>query len=189
MRQKIFLGSLIIVFLASGPVIGAEPGSSTPAIPEELTDAWERFQRVVQDWGGRLRERFSARESGEERPLITLMLNNRDRLGLSADQMHKLEQLRDNFQRQSIRNDAELRIVEIDIAELLNHESVEMTKVEAKIREGEKLRADLRIARIRAIEQAKSQLNAEQKKKLQELIAEPRTGRASPGGLNPPAKE
>ena len=189
MTRKILLGSLIIFSLMSGPAMGAEPGGSKPAIPEELTDAWERFQRVVQDWGGRLRERFSARESREERPLITLMLNNKDRLALSADQVHKLEQLRDNFQRQSIRNDADLRIVEIDIAELLNHESVEMTKVEAKIREGEKLRADLRLARIRAIEQAKSQLNAEQKKKLQELIAEPGTARSPRGGLNPPAKE
>jgi hypothetical protein len=189
MTRKILLGSLIIFSLMSGPVMGAEPGSSKPAIPEELSDAWERFQRVVQDWGGRLRERFSARESREERPLITLMLNNKDRLGLSADQVHKLEQLRDNFQRQSIRNDADLRIVEIDIAELLDHESVEMTKVEAKIREGEKLRADLRLARIRAIEQAKSQLNAEQKKKLQELVAEPGPGRSPRGGLNPPAKE
>jgi Spy/CpxP family protein refolding chaperone len=51
------------------------------------------------------------------------------------------------------------------------------------------LRADLRLARIRAIEQAKSQLNAEQKKKLQELVAEPRTGRSPRGGLNPPTKE
>jgi hypothetical protein len=189
MTRKILLGSLIMFSLMSGPVMGAEPGNSKPPIPEELADAWERLQRVVQDWGGRLRERFSARESREERPLITLMLTNKDRLGLSADQVRKLEQFRDNFQRQSIRNDADLRIVEIDIAALLDHESVEMTKLEAKIREAEKLRADLRLARIRAIEQAKSQLNAEQKKKLQELIAEPGTARSPRGGLNPPAKE
>jgi len=189
MRHNILLGSLACFLLAGTPAIGTEPGITRAAVPEDLTDAWERFQRALQEWGGRLRDRFAARDSREDRPLITQMLNNKDRLGLSADQVRKLEQLRDNFQRQSTRNDANLRIVEIDIAELLDNDPVEMAKVEAKIREGEKLRADLRLARIRAVEQAKAQLNAEQKKTLQELIAEPRAQRPQRGSLNPPAKE
>ena len=117
------------------------------------------------------------------------MLNNKERLGLSADQVKKLEQLRDNFQKQSIRHDADLRIVELDLAALLDHDPVELSKVEGKVREAEKLRADLRIARIRAIEQAKGVLNAEQKKKLQELSLESRPPRPAREGLNPPAKE
>ena len=64
-----------------------------------------------------------------------------------------------------------------------------MSKVEGKVREAEKLRADLRIARIRAIEQAKAVLNAEQKKKLQEIASESRPPRPAREGLNPPAKE
>jgi Spy/CpxP family protein refolding chaperone len=136
-----------------------------------------------------MRERFVGRESREDRPLITLMLNNKERLGLSADQVKKLEQFRDNFQKQSIRHDADLRIVELDLAALLDHDPVELSKVEAKVREAEKLRADLRIARIRAIEQARSVLNAEQKKKLQEITAEARPPRPAREGLNPPAKE
>ena len=64
-----------------------------------------------------------------------------------------------------------------------------MGKVEWKVREAEKLRADLRIARIRAIEQAKAVLTAEQKKKLQELTPETRPPRPMREGMNPPAKE
>jgi Spy/CpxP family protein refolding chaperone len=48
-----------------------------------------------------------------------------------------------------------------------------MAKVEAKVREIEKQRADLRLARIRAIEKAKEQLTADQRKKLQEVLKEP----------------
>jgi hypothetical protein len=149
--------------------MSAEPQRLQPSVPEELADAWERFQRALHEWGGRLWERMGPRGLREERPVISQILNNREVLGLSADQVRKLEQLRDGFQRQSIRNDADLRIVEIDIAALLENDPVDLAKLEAKMREGEKSRTDLRMARIRAIEQAKGLLNTEQKKKLQEL--------------------
>jgi Spy/CpxP family protein refolding chaperone len=108
---------------------------------------------------------------------------------LSADQVRRLEQLRDGFQRQSIRNDADLRIVELDIAALLENDPVDLVKLEAKMREGEKLRTDLRLARIRAIEQARGLLNAEQKKKLQELNPQALAPRAPRLGQNPSATE
>ncbi|MBM4299884.1 MAG: periplasmic heavy metal sensor [Deltaproteobacteria bacterium] len=154
-----------------------------------MSDAWERFQRALQDWGGRLAERFGRAGSREDRPLISQLLNNREALGLSAEQVRKLEQLRDGFQRQSIRNDADLRIVEIDIAALLEQEPVDLAKVEAKMREGEKLRTDLRIARVRAIEQARGLLTVEQKKKLQELNLAPLQPRTPRFGQNPSATE
>lgn len=189
MRKYLRLGSVACLLMITTPALGAEPGGLQAAVPDDLADAWERMQRALTEWGGRMRERFGGRETREDRPLITLMLNNKERLGLSAEQVKKLEQLRDNFQKQSIRNDADLRVIEIDIVALLDHEPVEMAKVDGKVREAEKLRADLRIARIRAIEQAKGVLNAEQKKKLQEITAESRPPRPAREGLNPPAKE
>ena len=47
-----------------------------------------------------------------------------------------------------------------------------MAKVEAKVREIERLRTDLRIARIRTIQKGKEVLTADQRKRLQELLAE-----------------
>ena len=158
-------------------------------MPEELSDAWERFQRALHDWGGRLWERVGPRGAREDRPVISQMLNNKEALGLSADQVRRLEQQRDNFQRLTIRNEADLRILELDIASLLDSEPVEMAKLEAKMREEEKLRTDLRIARIRAIEQGKALLNAEQKKKLTELLRQSLTLRWPPTSQNPSATE
>jgi hypothetical protein len=189
MRRFVLLGSLVGFLTIAAPVIGAEPERSRPPVPEELADAWERFQRALQDWGGRLWERFGTRGSREDRPVISQLLNNKDLLGLSTDQVRKLEQLRDNFQRLTIRNDADLKIIELDIAALFENDSVDMGKLEQKVREGEKLRADLRIARARAIEQAKALLNAEQKKKFQELEPPVRPARPPRSGQNPPAKE
>lgn len=156
------------------------------AVPDEITDAWEQFQRTVQDWGERLRERFGGTSSREQQPTITQMLSYKEFLGLTAEQVKKLERLRDNFQRQSIRNEADMKIVELDIAALLDSQTVDLAKVEAKIREAEKLRADLRIARVRAVEQAKATLTAEQRKKFYEKINTPPPRR---NNQNPPATE
>ena len=188
MRKLILLGSLLAVLLIHAPLYSAEPPSSQTQFPEDLGDAWERLQRAVQDWSGRLGDRLSSRASREDRPVLTQILNSKEMLGLSADQVRKLEQLRDNFQRQSIRTDADSRIIELDIAALLDNDPVELAKVEQKIREGEKLHADLRIARIRIVEQAKALLNPEQRKKFQE-IEPPRAPRLSRSGQNPSAKE
>ncbi|MGZ8452824.1 MAG: hypothetical protein ACXWZE_12110 [Candidatus Binatia bacterium] len=189
MQRRFFLCSLALLLIVTIPALSAEPERSKPPVPEELSDAWERFQRALHDWGGRLWERVGPRGAREDRPVISQMLNNKEALGLSADQVRRLEQQRDNFQRLTIRNEADLRILELDIATLLDSEPVEMAKLEAKIREEEKLRSDLRIARIRAIEQGKALLNAEQKKKLTELLNQSLTLRWPPTSQNPPATE
>ena len=189
MQRRFFFCCLALLLIVAIPALSAEPERSKPPLPEELSDAWERFQRALHEWGGRLWERVGPRGAREDRPVISQMLNNKEALGLSADQVRRLEQQRDNFQRLTIRNEADLRILELDIATLLDSEPVEMAKLEAKMREEEKLRADLRIARIRAIEQGKALLNGEQKKKLTELQRQSLTLRFPPTSQNSSATE
>jgi len=183
---KKILTAVVLVF-ALGWVVSvraADADKSRPSIPDEVGETWEYFQHMLQDWGDRFRDRLSGREAAESRPVISEMLSRRDELGLSQDQVKRLEQLRDNFQRQTIRSNADARIVELDIAALLTSPAVDLTKVEAKVREAEKLRADLRIARIKTLEQAKGVLTAEQRKKFYET-AESRAPQA-PTAQNPP---
>lgn len=184
------LVDVIVLALALGWVVcasAADMEKPRPSIPDEVGDAWDRVQQVLHDWNDRFRERFGGRESLENRPVISQLLSRKDALGLSADQVKKLEQLRDNFDRLNIRNNAEVRIVELDIDSLLDTPTVDLAKVEAKVREAEKLRADLRIARIKVIEQAKGVLTPEQRKKFYEAV-ESRAPRAA-RGQNPSAKE
>jgi hypothetical protein len=190
MQRRNFIGGLaLLMLLTTAPAMSAEPERPRPPVPEELSDAWERFQRALHDWGGRLWERVGPRGAREDRPVISQMLNNKDALGLSSDQVRHLEQLRDSFQRQTIRNEADLRIIELDIAALLDNEPVDMAKLETKMREEEKLRTDLRIARLRAIEQGKAMLNADQKKKLADLARQSTSLRSPSTSQNPAATE
>jgi hypothetical protein len=188
MPKLILVGVIGFAFIIGSPAYGVESERPKSSVPEDLADAWERLQRALQDWTGQFRERFGSRDSREDRPVISLILNYKDYLRLSGEQVRKLEQLRDNFQRQSIRTEADMKILDLDIAALLDNPNVDMPKAEQKIREVEKLRADLRIARVRAVEQAKALLTTEQRKKFYESI-ETRPPRPPRSGQNPGATE
>lgn len=108
-----------------------------------------------------------------ERPLITFMLDHRDELGLTHDQASRLEALRNDFTREAIRREADIRIAELDLQALLAEERLDMARVEAKIRELGKLRTDLRVERVRTIEQGRGVLTSEQRTRLQGLLGGP----------------
>jgi Spy/CpxP family protein refolding chaperone len=125
-----------------------------------------------------------------ERPLITIMLHHRSELGLSPEQVSRLEALRGDFTREAIRRDADIRIAELDLAALLEQDPLDLAKVETKVREVAQLRADLRIARLRTIEQGKAVLTPEQRTRLQTMLSRgmPHGPGGGPGGAPPPRR-
>jgi hypothetical protein len=169
MKKYVSLGLLLtlVVIVAPNKLSAVEP-----AWPEDRSSSRESIGRRLRELLDRLKENFIFEVSGEDRAPISLMLRNREGLGLTADQVKELEQLRSDFAKESIRSEANLRIAEMDLTSLLEAQPVDMTKAEAKIREIERIRGDLRIARIRSIEKGKAQLSAEQRRKLQELQAD-----------------
>ena len=171
MKIYVSLGLLLTFILIAEPgKLLAADESSFRSEDRSLTP--ESIGRRLRELLDRLKENFTFEVSGEERAPISLMLRNRERLGLTADQVKYLEQLRNDFAKESIRSEANLRIAELDLTSLLETQPVDMGRVEAKIRDIERIRADLRIARVRSIEKGKAQLSAEQRRKLQELQAE-----------------
>ena len=139
-----------------------------------------------QGMGPGMREGRGSRMPSHEGPLISIMLEHRQELGLSAAQGQELERIRTDFQRKAIQLDADQRVAQTDLSALLRSDSVDLDKVESKVREIERLRADLRIGRIRAIEQGKGQLTPAQRAKLQTLLAEPRWPWPGAGGRPAP---
>jgi Spy/CpxP family protein refolding chaperone len=108
---------------------------------------------------------------GRERPLLSLALRNRGALGLSADQVRTLEGLIDRFRKDADQRVSQIEAGERELASLLDADPADMAKVEAKVREIETQRADLRIARIRTIQEGRTALTPEQRKKLGELVS------------------
>ena len=165
------LGLLLTLILIAEPSkLPAADESNFRSEDRSLTP--ESIGRKLRELLDRLKENFVFETSPEDRAPISLMLRHRERLGLTTDQIKQLEQLRNDFAKESIRSEANLRIAEMDLSSLLDAQAVDMTQVEAKIREIERIRGDLRIARVRSIEKGKAQLSAEQRRKLQELQAD-----------------
>jgi hypothetical protein len=164
------LSSVLVVFALCGAGLAAE--ERKPGLRDDGGQSLEELGRDFREWLSGWWRYFGGTTTQEQQPVISVLLRNRDKLGLSDDQVRKLEQLRSDFEKETIRNDADIRVAEIDLNNLLQAANVDLPKAEAKIRDIERLRADLRIARVRAVEKGKALLTAEQRKKLQELLAE-----------------
>lgn len=181
MRTRSIPAVILTLLALTTPAARAEEPALIQVAHEEVGQTLDDLTAQLHSLGARWREHFmhpGARgEHPGERPLITLMLRFRDELGLSPEQVQALERLRADFQRQAIRGGADLRIAELELANLLNSDQADLAQVEARVREIERLRAELRLARIRTIEQGKAQLTPEQRAKLKSL-----SGRPHPSG-------
>lgn len=104
-----------------------------------------------------------------ERPLISLMLQHREALDLSPEQVQKLETLRSDFRKGAIKRSADLQVAELELEELQRKEPVDLAKVEAQLKRVEALRTEKRLSRIKTIEEGKALLSPEQRKKLDTL--------------------
>ena len=103
------------------------------------------------------------------RSIIFMALRNQKELGLSPQQVSSLQQMGMDAARAGIKRRADAQLARLDLMSLMRAEPVDMAKVEAKIRDIEKLKADGAIARIRTSEAAKAQLTPDQREKLKTL--------------------
>ncbi len=105
-----------------------------------------------------------------DRPWITVMLDQREELGLSAEQIGRLFTLRDGFAKEARTKSETLEKVERDLDQLLGPGPVDLRAVEAKLKKAEAIRTELRLARIKVIEEGKGVLTPEQRTKFVELV-------------------
>lgn len=187
MKPMRYLAVLTAVVAAAAPA-AAQPRPEAPPRYEDLGRSLDDALALLQRWGGWARQGHGPGPMGGERPLISMALRHRAELGLSAAQAEALERLRSDFQREAIKREADIRVAELDVAALLARDQADLAAVEAKVREIERLRADLRLARIRTIEQGRAQLTPEQREKLRALVAEPRPPLGSGQPAPPPPR-
>lgn len=92
----------------------------------------------------------------------------KEELGLTEDQVAKLKSIKLELKKEEIQRHAKIELAEIELNELLSAEEVDLTKVKAKIKEIESLRADGRFKEIQARVNAKKVLTPEQLKKWEQ---------------------
>jgi Spy/CpxP family protein refolding chaperone len=173
--MRIIVAVPFAIVLAA-PVFAASDRPNRPY--DDGSSVWDQLGRDFEDFGNKLRERFGGSfpfgmrggESRGERPVISYMLSHREELKLTPEQVKKLEDLKTGFERSARKNQEDLRAAEKSLEELTRSDSIDLKQAEAKVREVERLRADQRIARIRAVEQGKSVLSQEQRERLRDMM-------------------
>ena len=119
--------------------------------------------------------------------LSRLALRHQKDLALTPAQVDSLRKLGTDAQRDAIKRQAEQRLAELDLRTMMAPDPADpnkprdLAKIEAKVREIEKLRADGRVAQIRNLEQSRQVLTPEQRDKLRTLLSERMQHRGSHG--------
>jgi Spy/CpxP family protein refolding chaperone len=180
MRVKEVLGGMALVLGLTLPVAAAPPDMAPTAHPQmgrSMDRSAMQSHRHVGGWQRHMRHG----QSRHGRSVIGVALRHRQELSLTPQQVDTLKKLGMDSRRAAIRAAADRRIAQLDLMSLRQTDPVDMGRVEAKVREIERLRADGRLAAIRTDEQAKAQLTPEQREKLKGFAAArwERRGRAS----------
>ncbi len=118
-------------------------------------------------------------------PLITLILSHGQELGLTADQLQKLQELRTTFEKEAVARGAAIRAAEIDLNALLEKDQWDLTAIEAKVKQVSTLQGDLRFAGIKAHAAGEALLTPEQVQKLEAIGQWTPPPPGGPGGAGP----
>ncbi len=98
-----------------------------------------------------------------------IILRFKDEIGLTADQAGKLEKMHAQIKEASIRQDADIKILEIKLGTTLKSEQTDRKKLEGLIREIAKLKTDLKIQHMNFMLDVKNLLTPDQIKKIEDF--------------------
>jgi len=101
---------------------------------------------------------------------VTLMLQNADKLGLSDEQRKQLDGIRIRYSKDIIKQDAEMKIAEIDLGSLLKEPEINLSEVKEALKKVEDTKTQIRYLRIMAFVEARKILTGEQRNSLKKLM-------------------
>ncbi len=90
-------------------------------------------------------------------------------LGLDEKQREAIKAIRSSGMKEMIKKNADEHIAGIELIDLIDKDIVDMKAVETKLKQIENLKTEMHLSLIRAIEETKSKLTPEQRKKFKEL--------------------
>jgi len=93
-------------------------------------------------------------------------------MGLNLDEQQKalIGEIKSRKMKETIRKMADMRIVQIELKDLLSQDPVDMKAVEAKVKQLEIIKTEMHLSHIKAMEDIRTKLTPEQRKKFREMI-------------------
>jgi len=90
-------------------------------------------------------------------------------LGLDEKQMEAVREIKSRVMKDTIRKRADLEVARIDLRDLLHKDQVDMSAAETTLKKMASLQTDIRLSHIKALEEIKTKLTPEQRKKFNEM--------------------
>ena len=105
-----------------------------------------------------------------------VLLRVKDKIGLTADQVTRIEKMHLAFQESAIKGHSDVKVMEVKFDAYLKNENLNRKKIEKMIRDIASLKTDMFVDRINFLLDLRSLLTPEQIKKLEELKIQFRRG-------------
>lgn len=144
---------------------GDAPGEAMPGFPQII----ESMMKDAHFGMRRGKGRRHGRPPLSARPLVSIALRNHEALKLTDAQVKRLKDIRDAFSKKAVKERAEMKAGRIDLRRALDGEKVDFADVEKRMRALSNMRVNLRLARLKAIQEGKAVLSADQQKQLVEI--------------------
>jgi Spy/CpxP family protein refolding chaperone len=163
------IGAFIVCALVFTPA--SSRSQNIKGMGKEIQKVLQELAQRLSDASKQWQQSLHLDQGTRDMP-ISFMLNHKDALELSSQQVKDLKQLRSRFEREAIRGEADVKVAKMELDELLDAEPVDLEKTEEKVRVLEQLRGDQKLSRIRTIVAAKAVLRPDQRKRLAVLQKE-----------------
>ena len=98
------------------------------------------------------------------------VITHADELGLTEDQVNTFRKRFAEARKQMIQLGSQIKMDMIDVQDAVMREEIDMPTAETKIREIGKLKGDMCLAMVRAMQEMRQILNPGQRKKVKEMI-------------------
>ncbi len=95
-------------------------------------------------------------------------------LGLDEKQKEAIKEIKTRAEKDTVRKRADIKVARIELRDILQKDPVDMKAAEAKLKQLESMRTDLRLSHIKTREEIRAQLTPDQKKKLKEDLGKHR---------------
>ena len=93
-----------------------------------------------------------------------------DALGLDDNQATAVKSILQQLQKEMIKKRADIQVAEVELREILGKDSVDVKVAEAKVKQIASLKIDAAMMHIQGIEDMKTKLTPEQKKKMSDMM-------------------
>ena len=150
MKKRLLIGIAAVLVLFAGPPLWADGPHG---------EAKEQGKGYGAHGGG-----MKGRHGGGGHFLRHLLMHQKE-IGLSEEQVGKIQALQLELDKTRIRTEAEIQLAERELHALIKDEKAELAAIEAKLKQGADLEVSLRLAAVKTRRDAMALLTPEQREK------------------------